>query len=251
MQTGRGRSQPTISAFFQPSPLKSLSATRKRTQTTSSFPIDLTGDSDDDELPAIKRPRLFGREDTTPSAPAESSSGSVADDWRFSPEKSKQANVRKIRIISEKERHEAFKRKLLQDNNRFLRKGSSTVQMNQDFMEVDESVVSSEEDSFNKLSDMFSHKDKDKGKAGDKATVKSPKKHLELGPSGQSYTPLELQASVAKFRKSSNSLSDFLKVLRLKKDNVGTVLMVEVGYKYKFFGDDAKVNYFTLEFTTS
>ena len=41
------------------------------------------------------------------------------------------------------------------------------------------------------------------------------------------------------------------KIIRLKKDNVGTVLMVEVGYKYKFFGDDARVNSFTLEFTTS
>ena len=27
--------------------------------------------------------------------------------------------------------------------------------------------------------------------------------------------------------------------------------MVEVGYKYKFFGDDAKVNFFILEFITS
>ena len=71
-------------------------------------------------------------------------------------------------------------------------------------MEVDESVASSEEESFNKLSDMFSHKDKGKEKAGGKAAVKSPKKHVELGPSGQSYTPLELQVSVAKLRISSN-----------------------------------------------
>jgi len=28
----------------------------------------------------------------------------------------------------------------------------------------------------------------------------------------------------------------------LKQENVGTLLMVEVGYKYKFFGDDAKVS---------
>jgi DNA mismatch repair protein MSH3 len=200
MQTTRG-TQPTISAFFQASP----SATRKRT--TSSFPIDLTADSDDNELPAIKRPRLSGREHTTPSTPAQYSAGStnVADDWRFSPEKSKQTNVKKIRTTSEKERHEAFKRILLQDNNRFLKKGSSTVQINQDAMEVDDSVPSSEEESFNKLSDMFSHKDKGKGKAGGKAAVKSPKKHVELGPSGQSYTPLELQVSVAKLRISSNS----------------------------------------------
>jgi DNA mismatch repair protein MSH3 len=33
-----------------------------------------------------------------------------------------------------------------------------------------------------------------------------------------------------------------LKILELKKANPGTVLMVEVGYRYKFFGDDAKVN---------
>lgn len=33
----------------------------------------------------------------------------------------------------------------------------------------------------------------------------------------------------------------FLQVLELKKANPGTVLMVEVGYKYKFFGEDAHV----------
>ena len=200
MQSTRG-TQPTISAFFQASP----SAPRKRT--ASSFPIDLTAESDDNELPAIKRPRLPGLEHTTPATPAQHSAGStgVADDWRFSPEKSKQANVKKVRSTSEKERHEAFKRKLLQDNNRFLKKESSAVQMNRDAMEIDESVASSEEESFNKLSDMFSHKDKGKGKAGAKAAVKSPKKNVELGPSGQSYTPLELQVSIAKLRVSSNS----------------------------------------------
>ena len=198
MQTSKGRSQPTISAFFQSaSPQKSPSATRKRT--TSSFPpVDLTADSDDDELPAIKRPRLFGRQDAA-SPTGVTGSTNVADSWRFSPEDSKQVNVQKIRTASEIERHEAFKRKLLQDNNPFLRKESSTVQMNQDSMEVDESV-DSEEESFNKLSDMFSHKDKGKEKVGSKAAVKSPKKHVELGPSGQSYSPLELQVRVSKFR---------------------------------------------------
>jgi len=200
MQTSRGRSQPTISAFFQSASPQKSSVTRKRS--TSNFPIDLTVDSDDDELPATKRLRLSRHEDTAPSARAESSVGStnVADDWRFSPEKSRQADVQKIRTSSEKERHEAFKRKLLQDNNRFLRKESSTVQKHQGSIEVDEFVASSEEEGFNKLSDMFSHKDKGKGKAGSKAAVRSPKKHVELGPSGQSYTPLELQVRVAKFR---------------------------------------------------
>lgn len=208
MQTTRGRSQPTISAFFQStSPQNSPSTTRKRT--TSSFPIDLTADSDD-ELPAIKRPRLFGHEGTASSTHAESSARStnVADDWIFSPEKSKQTNVQQIRTASKKERHEAFKRKLLQDNNRFLRTESSTVRMNQDSMEADESVASYEEESFNKLNEMFSHKDhKGKGKAWNKAAVKSPKKYVEVGPSGQSYTPLELQVNVVELRISSGPLS--------------------------------------------
>ena len=32
-----------------------------------------------------------------------------------------------------------------------------------------------------------------------------------------------------------------VQVLELKKANPGTVLMVEIGYKYKFFGEDAHV----------
>ena len=197
MQSSKGKSQPTLSAFFQSaSPRKSPSK-----RTTSNFPIDLTVDSDDDEIPVAKRPRFSGPEVATSPTHAQSSAGStnVVDDWRFSPHKS---NVQKIRTATEKERHEAFKRKLLQDNNPFLRKDSSTKQIDQDSMEVDESVASSEEEGFNKLSDMFSHKDKGKGKAGGKTAVKSPKKHVDLGPSGQSYTPLELQVRISKnFRK--------------------------------------------------
>jgi DNA mismatch repair protein MSH3 len=30
-------------------------------------------------------------------------------------------------------------------------------------------------------------------------------------------------------------------VLKLKAENPGTLLMIEVGYKYRFFGEDAKV----------
>lgn len=45
----------------------------------------------------------------------------------------------------------------------------------------------------------------------------------EIGPSGQTYTPLEKQ------------------VLQLKAENPGVLLIFEVGYKCKFFGEDAKV----------
>ncbi|KAF9069829.1 DNA mismatch repair protein MSH3 [Rhodocollybia butyracea] len=54
--------------------------------------------------------------------------------------------------------------------------------------------------------------------------AKSRTKRIEeLGPSGEPWTPLEKQ------------------VLQLRKENPGTLLMVEVGYKYKFFDEDAKV----------
>ncbi|KAG7092381.1 hypothetical protein E1B28_008738 [Marasmius oreades] len=56
-----------------------------------------------------------------------------------------------------------------------------------------------------------------------KSGGRGTKKPAEIGPSGEPYTPLEKQ------------------VLQLQRDNVGTLLMVEVGYKYKFFGDDAKI----------
>ena len=32
-----------------------------------------------------------------------------------------------------------------------------------------------------------------------------------------------------------------MQVLEFKKKYPGTILMIEVGYKYRFFGDDAKV----------
>ncbi|KIP07972.1 hypothetical protein PHLGIDRAFT_510551, partial [Phlebiopsis gigantea 11061_1 CR5-6] len=51
----------------------------------------------------------------------------------------------------------------------------------------------------------------------------SAKKAVEIGPSGMPYTPLELQ------------------VLELKRNNPGTLLMFEVGYKMKFYGEDAQL----------
>ncbi|GJE98116.1 MutS family DNA mismatch repair protein [Phanerochaete sordida] len=70
-------------------------------------------------------------------------------------------------------------------------------------------------------------KGKGKGKAKTKGTAAArrpaTKKKAELGPSGKSYTPLELQ------------------VVKLKKKHAGTLLMFEVGYKDYFYGDDAQV----------
>src|SRR5260221_14459716 len=90
--------QPKLSVFFQASP-------RKR---NSSF-IDLTQD-DDTDITVQKRMRLSA---TTSDANDEPRSrGTLADSWRFSPEK---GNKTAPSIsASGKQRHEAFKRKFLQ-----------------------------------------------------------------------------------------------------------------------------------------
>ncbi|EKM55929.1 uncharacterized protein PHACADRAFT_96015 [Phanerochaete carnosa HHB-10118-sp] len=68
---------------------------------------------------------------------------------------------------------------------------------------------------------------KGKGKAKPKTSAASQRiaaqKKTEVGPSGKTYTPLELQ------------------VLGLKKKHPGTLLMFEVGYKDYFYGEDAQV----------
>jgi DNA mismatch repair protein MSH3 len=61
-----------------------------------------------------------------------------------------------------------------------------------------------------------------KSKSGT-ARKKKEKAPVELGPSGEPWTPLELQ------------------ILELKKANPGTVLMIEVGYKYRFYEEDARI----------
>lgn len=68
-----------------------------------------------------------------------------------------------------------------------------------------------------------SGKTKTKGRA--RAAVRPKKPEATIGPSGHSYTPLELQ------------------VLELKKVHAGTVLMVEVGYKYLFYNEDAQASF--------
>jgi len=115
---------------------------------------------------------------------------SVADSWRFSPEKAQGGSPR-LRTTDEKARHEAFKRKLLSDNSRFLKKPDQDEPMDEANEDSDD-----ESDCFQKLSEMFSHQGRSRGKAKGKSTAaaKQRQKTLEVGPSGQLYTPLEKQA---------------------------------------------------------
>ncbi|CAA7265435.1 unnamed protein product [Cyclocybe aegerita] len=227
------RSQSSISSYFQ-APASSPSKSQKRFNS----PIDLT--LDDDEPVPKKRPRLSESASSSPvkiiPKPASSKSGTtVAQDWRFSLERVKDdTRPSKQRTGPEQERHEAFERKLLQDNSRFFPRFSKGNEFDEvDRMGADEpegSGQDSDGDSdsrFKKLSELFANKDKGKAKATIKNGPQSKRTRKaareEMGPSGKPYTPLEKQ------------------VLKLKEDNPGTVLMIEVGYKYKFFGKDAEV----------
>jgi DNA mismatch repair protein MSH3 len=117
----------------------------------------------------------------------------VADSWRFSPEKA-QGGPPRLRTADEKARHEAFKRRLLSDNSRFLKNPDQDEPADEANEEANEDS-GDESDCFQKLNEMFSHQGKSRGKAKGKSTAvaRHSQKTLEVGPSGQSYTPLEKQ----------------------------------------------------------
>ena len=199
MSSSTTHSQPTISSYFQSSPQKR----------PNSY-IDLTLEGDDNDLsgvstpgpPPSKRVRLTRTTSDSPTGkPAPSpvkTTSATAEDWRFSPEKAKarQGNHRHL-SAAERERHEAFKRKLLLDNSLFLmRKEAEEVIQLDPGDGGDESCGGDQDGRFEKLSEMFAHKSQVKGKVIDKkgkSSTRLKKKGVELGSSGEPYTPLEKQ----------------------------------------------------------
>ncbi|KAG6896947.1 hypothetical protein C0992_005153 [Termitomyces sp. T32_za158] len=206
------RPQPTISSFFQPSQ-RSLSGKR----TSSPIQLDLTSDSD--EEPPAKRPKKSGASDS-PREPSTPSRASVASQWRFTPVSPDDPASTLATKHYEAEaasgpvgkRREAFRKKLFLTNNSFNRKPSHPdLSGATSFLEAPETESAGEESdhAFQELNALFSSKSKGKSKA----SGSKPKKTVAIGPSGESYTPLEQQ------------------VLQLKAENTGTVLFFEVGYK--------------------
>ncbi|PPQ79804.1 LOW QUALITY PROTEIN: hypothetical protein CVT26_012571 [Gymnopilus dilepis] len=198
--------QSTISSYF-----KSSTTTPKKPGKRINSPIDLTSEGEDDAAPS-KKPRLeMGSDDTN----GRHATSSFADEWRYSPEKDRQYDPNRPRTSAEKHRHEAFKKRLLQDNSHLLQEHREVVDVDQDEpMVVDKSSESDNEseDRFQKLSEMFSNPAKS---ARAKATSKRPIARSSKGKA--------------------------VEILQLKRENEGTVLFVEVGYKYVFYGDDAKI----------
>jgi DNA mismatch repair protein MSH3 len=229
--------QTRISRFFTPSP------TKKRGNT----PIDLTETDNDVTLPPAKKHK--GPATTSvffsSSLPSDAQTSGRADKWKFIAGGGSQSAEQSSGAEPDSERkkrrlHEAFKHKLLGENNPLSGytsgEDSHEVAVDSDIEELEDpgepEPSGSEDDKFKEIQEMFSlkhKKGKGKGRAqstqldtsASKATGKSKSK--AVGPSGRPYTPLELQ------------------VLKLKADNPGTILMITVGYKYRFFGEDAKV----------
>jgi DNA mismatch repair protein MSH3 len=230
------RSQGTISAYFtQSSPAKSQSdQTKKRP-----FPIiDLT-EGDEHQSPVLKRQRSS----QTPPAESHSIAGANAEavlsctksratqQWSFNPASPTQASqpnkvANDLDDAARRERHEAFKRKLLGENSSFFQRRSDAQG---EAMDVDREVSvdlrdevspgrerteeptdgsgDESDQAFKDLTEMFSlNKGRRKSAAKAKRKTKSSsstavggastsKKRAEeeVGPSGQAYTPLEKQ----------------------------------------------------------
>lgn len=170
--------QPTLSTFFQSSP-------RKR---DSSY-IDLTQDEGSDGT-VQKRKRLSATTSDTNSK----SRSSLVDSWRFSPERANQTKPSTtITSAAEYKRHEAFKRKLLQDNSIFLSRMSEDAEEGP----VDEpnaaGDLADEDEPFEQLYEAFAHKSSVQEKRRVTKDSLKRKKVVEVGPSGEPYTPLEKQ----------------------------------------------------------
>ncbi len=229
MPSSSTHSQPTISSYFQSTP--------HRSQKRSNSYIDLTLEGDDSNYgsdvstksPPSKRFRLTRTTNDSPtrkpSPPLKittTTTTATAEDWRFSPEKAKarQGAGGHHRQLSaaEKERQEAFKRKLLLDNSRFLRKEAEVV----DEVIVDpgdgengaDEFREDHDGRFEKLSEMFAHKSQAKAndKKGKSSTVfhVRSKKVVELGSSGEPYTPLEKQVCVSHIPLSHFSTDSYI-----------------------------------------
>ena len=206
---GQRGAQHTISHFFSSSSAASgTSGKRARS------PVDLTLDSDEELQPPAKR--VKSKETTATQTLATQTSnrelfmsqytyGSIDDSTgkNSTPAASSQQEARRKLI------RETLKQ-TMQPNGRDVQARSSSVA---DDAETTQSDAEGQSDRSSPITSLF--KDFESNLSVNKQGSKGKKgKTIEVGPSGNPYTPLELQ------------------VLQLKEENPGTLLMFEVGYKY-------------------
>ncbi|KAJ3864053.1 DNA mismatch repair protein MSH3 [Lentinula novae-zelandiae] len=219
--------QTRLSFYFTPSP------SPKKAKRRASTIVDLTIDSSDEERP-FKRQRGSSTSLDISSGPSKFSSASAsynrAEQWKFASSHSTSTEKDRTHISNSElgsnklSKREALKKKLLleRESSFFLQGRSSTDKGSSSRNQsgaIDENRDTDSEPEFWATSNA-STSNISKGKQKAMPRTKRPE---ELGPSGEPWTPLEKQ------------------VLKLKSDNPGTLLMIEVGYKYKFFDEDAKI----------
>lgn len=205
------RKQAHISSFFQPSP--KTSAGKKRAP--AAFPIDLTSGGSDDEPtpPPSKRPKTTPQQrPSNVQGPSQSVvAGPVLQKYGYIRGDTTQPASK---TPAQEARHEAFKKRLLLDDT-----GSSLLPYahsnsvgeengeHGNVLDPMDATLESESDAdddsqFRELQEKFANKGK-KGSAKGKEPTVSPKKRtkkvVEVGPSGQTYTPLELQVGGPRF----------------------------------------------------
>ena len=194
------RKQARISAFFPLSP-PTNTVSKKR----GFPPIDLTEGSDSEATPPPKRSRSDGQQESSRAAGAkEAIAPQILGKYGY---QAGDTATKAPRTPAQQARHEAFKRRLLQDNSSFLptgdslSKGSLALKTGEPSNPLDETLSSDSEceesyDAFANMTRMWANPSQ-KGSTGKApAPTRPAKRAKELGPSGKPYTPLELQASV-------------------------------------------------------
>lgn len=213
--------QPMISSYFaQPS-------SDTGHHRSSSPPIDLTL-SDSEERPSKRqrttshvREQLFLPPSPSPEPqagpsrlplPTSTPSVGTAERWRYASSASQEVEPQRTaeEELSRSIRRTKLAKKLMMENNPFLKMPSP--------LEIgDEGVMGAEAESqsdsgnesdgkFKELQEMFSHSGKGKSKLKRRTATPKAKKAEEIGPSGQSYTPLEHQVGYCPLTQCCDSL---------------------------------------------
>jgi len=183
MSSSRGPTQARLSSFFtSTADSNKQNATAKKRPTT---PIDLTSETEEEPVPR-KRQRVEEH-----AASFQTSSTATHEDWRFSPVKSA---IPSAKSAEQQKRHEAFKKKLLADNSLFPPKSHTDPALSRDVLDVEDDDREEDvalPDDIRALTSSSSAKGRTQAKPPPRK-----KKHVEVGPSGEPYTPLELQVSL-------------------------------------------------------
>ncbi|TCD65621.1 Mismatch repair protein msh3 [Steccherinum ochraceum] len=220
-----------ISSFFSQGSSSSAAANTSTGRRARS-PIDLT-EENEAEHPAKKRKVSLvkdGAAQTSPkraTAPLSTQTSGAVDKYRFEPGSPvKEKPLVRGGDASRSQRTERL-RKILDDRNLFRRSDDAEDPVGDSDHDADEEKDAEHdiEPSASTLENTleFFRNVTAKPRGTQRGKAPHAKKAQEIGPSGLPFTPLELQ------------------IRDLRKQHTGTLLMFEVGYKFRFFGDDATI----------